>query len=157
MGVVYTVPNIGYSTPKGGGRGLVDIHYTMCGYSVTSLYYRNHQAQRNRLQYKSCRTSPTIKTVLTLSVLTLSFLGAQMLLINNKPSVRTRSEGYSSWFCVSACLLSHISPLERLFVLKILSHTHQATTVSLKTNIGYTTPKRGGLVDIHYTTGGCIL
>ena len=29
----------------------------------------------------------------------------------------------------SVCLLSHISPLERLFVLKILSHTQQAMEV----------------------------
>ena len=31
--------------------------------------------------------------------------------------------------CVSVCLLSHISPLERLFVLKILSRTQRATEV----------------------------
>ena len=31
--------------------------------------------------------------------------------------------------CVSVCLLSHISLLERLFVLKILSCTHRATEV----------------------------
>ena len=31
--------------------------------------------------------------------------------------------------CVSVCLLSHISPLEHLFVLKILSHTQRATEV----------------------------
>ena len=37
-----------------------------------------------------------------------------------------RSEGYSS---CSVCLLSHISPLERLFVLKILSRTQRATKV----------------------------
>ena len=33
----------------------------------------------------------------------------------------------SVWVCV--CLLSHISPLGRLFVLKILSRTQQATEV----------------------------
>ena len=37
-----------------------------------------------------------------------------------------RSEGYCS-LCV--CLLSHISPLERLFVLKTLSRTQRATKV----------------------------
>ena len=31
--------------------------------------------------------------------------------------------------CVSACLLSHISPTERLFVLKMLSRTQRATKV----------------------------
>ena len=31
--------------------------------------------------------------------------------------------------CVSVCLLSHISPLELLFVLKILSRTQRATEV----------------------------
>ena len=41
-----------------------------------------------------------------------------------------RSEGYSSRaVCVSVCLLSDISPLERLFVLKTLSHTQRATKV----------------------------
>ena len=29
-----------------------------------------------------------------------------------------RIEGYCSWVCLSVCLLSHISPLERLFILK---------------------------------------
>ena len=37
------------------------------------------------------------------------------------------SESYCSR--VYVCLLSHISPLECLFVLKILSHTQQATKV----------------------------
>ena len=39
--------------------------------------------------------------------------------------------------CVRACvrLLSHISPLERLFVLKILSRTQRATEV--KTFVGF--------------------
>ena len=32
---------------------------------------------------------------------------------------------------VCVCQLSHISPLERLFVLKILSHTQQATEVKI--------------------------
>ena len=40
-----------------------------------------------------------------------------------------RSEGYCSWVCVSVCLLSHISPMERLFVLKPLSRTQRATKV----------------------------
>ena len=40
-----------------------------------------------------------------------------------------RSEGYCSWVCVSVCLLSHISPMERLFVLKTLSRTQLATKV----------------------------
>ena len=37
-----------------------------------------------------------------------------------------RSEG---WVCVSVCPLSHISPMERLFVLKTLSRTQRATKV----------------------------
>ena len=44
-------------------------------------------------------------------------------------------EGYCSWVCVSVCLcvclLSHISLLERLFVLKILSCTQRATEVKI--------------------------
>ena len=44
-----------------------------------------------------------------------------------------RSEGYCSWVrlcvCLSVCLLSHISPTERLFVLKTLSRTQRATKV----------------------------
>ena len=43
-----------------------------------------------------------------------------------------RSEGYSTWVCrvcLSVCLLSHISPTERLFVLKTLSRTQRATKV----------------------------
>ena len=40
-----------------------------------------------------------------------------------------RSEGYCSWVCLSVCLLSHISPMERLFGLKTLSRTQQATKV----------------------------
>ena len=40
-----------------------------------------------------------------------------------------RSEGYCSWVCLCVCLLSHISPLERLFVLKTLSRTQRATKV----------------------------
>ena len=41
-----------------------------------------------------------------------------------------RSEGYSSCsVCVSVCLLSHISPTERLFILKTLSRTQRATKV----------------------------
>ena len=50
-----------------------------------------------------------------------------------------RSEGYCSWVCVcvclSVCLLSHISPMERLFVLKTLSRTQRATKV--KTFVGF--------------------
>ena len=38
-----------------------------------------------------------------------------------------RSEGY----CLCVCLLSHISPLERLFVLKTLSRTQRATKVKI--------------------------
>ena len=38
-------------------------------------------------------------------------------------------EGYCSWVCLSVCLLSQISPLEDLFVLKILSRTQRATEV----------------------------
>ena len=48
-------------------------------------------------------------------------------------------EGYCSWVCVSVCLsvclLSHISPMERLFVLKTLSRTQRATKV--KTFVGF--------------------
>ena len=33
--------------------------------------------------------------------------------------------------CVSVCLLSHISPMERLFILKTLSHTQRATKVKI--------------------------
>ena len=40
-----------------------------------------------------------------------------------------RSEGYCSWVCLCVCLLSHISPMERLFVLKTLSRTQRATKV----------------------------
>ena len=44
-----------------------------------------------------------------------------------------RSEGYGSWVClcvcVSVCLLSHISPLEHLFVLKSMSRIQWATKV----------------------------
>ena len=44
-----------------------------------------------------------------------------------------RSEGYSTWVCLSVCLcvclLSHISPTEHLFVLKTLSRTQRATKV----------------------------
>ena len=40
-----------------------------------------------------------------------------------------RSEGYCSWVCLSVCLLSHISPMERLFILKTLSRTQRATKV----------------------------
>ena len=41
-----------------------------------------------------------------------------------------RSEGYCSCrVCVCVCLLSHISLLERLFVLKTLSRTQRATKV----------------------------
>ena len=42
-----------------------------------------------------------------------------------------RSEGYCSWVCVSVCLLSHISPMERLFVLKSMSRTQRATKVEI--------------------------
>ena len=40
-----------------------------------------------------------------------------------------RSEGYCSWVVLSVCLLSHISPMERLFVLKTLSRTQRAMKV----------------------------
>ena len=33
------------------------------------------------------------------------------------------------WVCLCVCLLSHISPMERLFVLKTLSRTQRATKV----------------------------
>ena len=42
-----------------------------------------------------------------------------------------RSEGYCSWVGLSVCLLSHISPMERLFVLKTLSRTQRATKVKI--------------------------
>ena len=44
-----------------------------------------------------------------------------------------RSEGYCSWVCVCVCvcLLSHISPMERLFVLKTLSRTQRARKVKM--------------------------
>ena len=38
-------------------------------------------------------------------------------------------EGYCSWVCLSVCLLSHISPLEGLFFLKILSLIQRTTNV----------------------------
>ena len=46
-------------------------------------------------------------------------------------------EGYGSWVCVCVCVsvCCHISPLERLFVLKILSRTQRATEV--KTFVGF--------------------
>ena len=37
--------------------------------------------------------------------------------------------------CVYVCLLSHISPLECLFILKILSRTQEATEV--KSHVGF--------------------
>ena len=41
-----------------------------------------------------------------------------------------RSEGYCSWsVCLFVCLLSHISPMERLLVLKTLSRTQRETKV----------------------------
>ena len=40
-----------------------------------------------------------------------------------------RSEGYGSWVCLCVCLLSQISLLERLFVLKTLLRTQWATKV----------------------------
>ena len=42
-----------------------------------------------------------------------------------------RSKGYCSWVCVSVCLLSHILPTERLFILKTLSHTQRVTNVKI--------------------------
>ena len=46
-----------------------------------------------------------------------------------------RSEGYSSWVCLyvclCVCLLSHISPTKRLFVLKTLSRTQRAAKVKI--------------------------
>ena len=45
-----------------------------------------------------------------------------------QPSARMRSEGYGSWVCVFG-LLSHISPLVRLFVLKTLSRTQRAENI----------------------------
>ena len=40
-----------------------------------------------------------------------------------------RSEGYCTWVCVSVWLLSHISPIECLFVLKTLSRSERAMKV----------------------------
>ena len=40
-----------------------------------------------------------------------------------------RSEGYGSWVCLSVCRLSHISPLEHLFVLKSMSRIQRAMKV----------------------------
>ena len=42
--------------------------------------------------------------------------------------------------CVCVCLLSHISPLERLFVLKILSRTQQVTEVEKCGDFSETAP-----------------
>ena len=39
-----------------------------------------------------------------------------------------RSEGYCSWVCVCVC---HISPMERLFVMKTLSRSQRTTTVKM--------------------------
>ena len=39
-----------------------------------------------------------------------------------------RSEGYCSWVCLCVCRFN-ISPLERLFILKTISRTQQATKV----------------------------
>ena len=44
-------------------------------------------------------------------------------------SARKRSEGYSTWSELFVCLLSHISPMERLFVLKMLSCIQRATKI----------------------------
>ena len=52
------------------------------------------------------------------------------IFVINPRSVHMRSEGYSTWSVyVSVCLLSHISSMEHMFVLKRLSHTQQATKV----------------------------
>ena len=40
-----------------------------------------------------------------------------------------RGLGLCVCVCVCVCLLSHISPMERLFVLKTLSHTQRETKV----------------------------
>ena len=41
------------------------------------------------------------------------------------------SEDYVTWVCLSVCLLSHISHMERLFILKTLSRTQWATKVKI--------------------------
>ena len=50
-------------------------------------------------------------------------------------SALRRYFGYSTWVCLSVCLsvclLSHISPMERLFVLKTLPRTQRATKVKI--------------------------
>ena len=48
-------------------------------------------------------------------------------LINPRRACAARVTGLS--VCVCVCLLSHISPMERLFVLKTLSRTQRATKV----------------------------
>ena len=51
------------------------------------------------------------------------------LLINPRRACAARVTVVGLCVCVSVCLLSHISPLERLFVLKTLSRTQRATKV----------------------------
>ena len=41
-------------------------------------------------------------------------------------SARKRSEGYSTWSRPVCLSVSHISPIERLFILKTLSHSYPA-------------------------------
>ena len=48
-----------------------------------------------------------------------------------KKTIGLISEGYCSWVCLCVCLLSHISPMEHLFVLKTLSCTQQAMKVKI--------------------------
>ena len=52
-----------------------------------------------------------------------------MIIINPRRASAAGVTVLGLWSGVSVCLLSHISPIERLFTLKTLSHTQRATKI----------------------------